>query len=74
MKIYYLKLREIQHCFHWLKMCLDLIKKLETESLTIFEWFQNNYLKASSRESQVMLTIDDKLKISVGESLICIKH
>ena len=55
-------------------MCLDLIKKLETESLTIFEWFQNNYLKASSRKSQVMLTIDDKLKISVGESLIYIKH
>ena len=38
-------------------------RKLESESLILFEWFHDNYLKADSGKSHVMLTTDNKLKI-----------
>ena len=31
----------------------DINKKLETESFTIFEWFENNYVKANNGRLQV---------------------
>ena len=46
-------------------------KKLETKSLTIYDWFE--YLKSNSEKSQVLLTTDDKLKFKVGNSLIFTK-
>ena len=48
----------------------DVQRKLESESLILFEWFHDNYLKANSGKSHVMLTIDNKLKINVKDSLI----
>ena len=45
-------------------------RKLESESLILFEWFHDNYLKANSSKSHVMLTTDNKLKIIVKGSLI----
>ena len=42
------------------------ITKNKSESLTIFEWFENKYLKANGGKSQVMWTTDDKLKINVA--------
>ena len=45
-------------------------RKLESESLILFEWFHDNYLKANSGKSYVMLTTDNKLKINVKGSLI----
>ena len=51
----------------------DVQRKLESESLILFEWFQDNYLKANSAESQVMLTRDKKLKINVKGSPISIE-
>ena len=43
-----------------------ITKKPETESLTIFEWFENNYLKANSGRLPVTLTTYYRLKINVG--------
>ena len=40
-------------------------RKLESESLILFEWFHDNYLKANSGKSHVMLRTDNKLKINV---------
>ena len=34
----------------------DLQRKLESESLILFEWFHDNYLQANSGKSHVMLT------------------
>ena len=47
----------------------DVQRKLESESLILFEWFHDNYLKANSGKSHVMLRIDNKLKINVKGSL-----
>ena len=44
--------------------------KFESESLILFEWFHDNYLKANSGKSHVMLTTDNKLKINVKGSPI----
>ena len=49
----------------------DITKNIETESLTIFEWFQINFFKANSGKSQVILTTCDKLKLYVRGSLMC---
>ena len=49
------------------KKLYDVQRKLESESLMLFEWFHDNYLKASSGKSDVMLTTD-KLKINVKGS------
>ena len=46
----------------------DVQRKLESESLILFEWFHDNYLKANSGKSHVMLTTDNKLKINVKGS------
>ena len=48
----------------------DAQRKLESESLILFEWFHDNYLKANSGKSHVMLTTDNKLKINVKGSPI----
>ena len=45
-------------------------RKLESESLILFEWFRDSYLKANSGKSNIMLTKDNKLKINVKGSLI----
>ena len=43
----------------------DLQRKVESESLILFEWFHDIYLKANSGKSYAMLTTDNKLKINV---------
>ena len=48
----------------------DVQRELESECLILFEWFHDNYLKASSGKSPVMLTADNKLKINSEGSLI----
>ena len=50
------------------KKLYDVQRKLESESLMLFEWFHDNYLKASSVKSDVMLATDNKLKINVKGS------
>ena len=45
-------------------------RKLESESLILFEWFHDNYLRANSGKSHVMLTTDNKQKINVKGSPI----
>ena len=52
------------------KKLYDVKIKFESESLILFEWFHDNYLKANSGKSYVMLTIDSKLKINVKSSPI----
>ena len=51
------------------KNLYDVQRKLASESLILFEWFHDNYLKANS-EAHVMLTTDNKLKINVRGSPI----
>ena len=48
----------------------DAQRKLESESLILFEWFHDNYLKANSGKSHVILTTDNKLKVNVKGSPI----
>ena len=48
----------------------DVQRKLESESLILFERFHDNYLKANSGKSHVLLTTDNKLKINVKGSPI----
>ena len=48
----------------------DVQKKFESESLKLFESLNDNYLKANSGKSHVMLTTDNKLKINVKGSPI----
>ena len=48
----------------------DVQRKLESESLILFEWFHDNYLKINSVKSHAMLTTDNKLKINVKGSPI----
>ena len=45
-------------------------RKLQSESLILFEWFHDNYLKVNSGKSHVMLTTDNKQKINVKRSPI----
>ena len=52
------------------KKLYDVQRKLESESLILFELFYDNYLKANSGKSHVMLTADNKLKFNVKGSLI----
>ena len=52
------------------KKLYDVQRKLDSESLILFEWFHDNYLKANSGKSHVMLTTDNKLKINVKDSPI----
>ena len=40
----------------------DVQRKLESESLILFEWFHDNYLKTNSGKSRVMLTTDSNEK------------
>ena len=52
------------------KKLSNVQSKLESESLILFGWFHNNYLKVNSGKSHIMLTADNKLKINVKSSLI----
>ena len=52
------------------KKLYDVQRTLESESLILFEWFPDNYLKADSCKSHVMLTTDNKQKINVKGSPI----
>ena len=52
------------------KKLSDVQRKMECESLILFEWFRDNYLKANSGKSHIMLTADNKLKINAQGSLI----
>ena len=52
------------------KFFFDVQRMLESESLILFKWFRDNYLKANSGKYDVMLTTDNKLKINVMDSLI----
>ena len=52
------------------KKLYDVQRKLETEFLILFEWFHDNYLKANSGKSLVMLTTANKQKINVKGSPI----
>ena len=45
-------------------------RKLESESLILFEWLHGNYLKAGSCKSHVMSTTNNKLEINVKSSPI----
>ena len=48
------------------KKLYDVQRKLESESLVLFEWFYDNYLKANSGKSHAMLITDNELKINVN--------
>ena len=52
------------------KKSYDVQRKLESESLILFKLFHDNYLKANSGKSHVMLTTDNKVKINVKGSAI----
>ena len=48
---------------------MDLeLSKLEKYALTVFIWFQNNYLKPKSGKSYLLTTYDNVLHINVGEN------
>ena len=52
------------------KNLYDVQRKLESESLILFEWLYVNYFRAYSGKSHVMLTTDNELKIYVKGSSI----
>ena len=52
------------------KKLSDVERKLESESLILFELFRDTYLKANSGKSRFVLTTDKKLKINVKGSLV----
>ena len=52
------------------KKLYDVQRKLKCESLILFEWFHDNYLRANSDKSHVMLTTGNKQKINVKGSRI----
>ena len=46
---------------------MDLVlSKLEKDTSTVFTLFQNNYLKANSRNSHLLTTSDNALHINIG--------
>ena len=45
--------------YEWEANLIETRTNTETEYLKVFELFQNNYLKASSTKSRVMLTTDN---------------
>ena len=48
------------------KKLYDVQRKLESESLILFEWFHDNYHKANSGKSHVMLTTDNNNKLEIN--------
>ena len=48
----------------------DVKRNLKPQSLILFEWFRNSYLKANSGKSHVMSTTDGKSKFNVKGSMI----
>ena len=58
----------IQPLYACAKKLSDVQRKLEYESLILFEWFCDNYLKLIV--ANPMLTTDSKLKINVKGNLI----
>ena len=62
----------LQLYMHVIGIWMTSQKKLETESLTIFNVNSfNSVNKVNNGKSQVMLTKDDKWKINAWGSLIC---
>ena len=47
------------------KNLYDVQRKLESESLILFEWLHDNYFKADSGKAHFRVTTDNKLKINV---------
>ena len=52
------------------KQLSDVQRKSESESLMLFEWLHDNYVKANIGKFHVILTTDNKLKVNVKASLI----
>ena len=52
------------------KQLSDVQRKFESESLILFEWFHDNYVKANIVKFHIILTTDNKLKVNVKGSLI----
>ena len=53
----------------WKKL-YDVQRKLESESLILFEWFHDNYLKANSGKSHLMLTTNIKGSPKSDENIV----
>lgn len=60
----------MQFVFYAIGIWMKLKKQFETDSLTIFEWFQIKYIKANGATSQIVLTTHGILKINIGGSLM----
>ena len=52
------------------KQLSDVQRKFESESLILFEWFHDNYVKANIGKFRIILTTDNKLKVNVKGRLI----
>ena len=50
------------------KKLYDVQRKLESESLILFESFHDSYLKANSGKCHIMLTTDSKEKVNIKGS------
>ena len=54
-------------------MCDDMesvIKSLESGSKLIFTWFENNYMKANSDKSHLLLSTDNVIQANINNDLI----
>ena len=60
----------IQVCIRVKKIYLMCKENLDLNLSILFESFRDNYLKANSIKSHVMLTTENKLKINIKDSLI----
>ena len=60
----------IQVCIRVKKIYLMCKENLDLNLSIVFESFRDNYLKANSSKSHVMLTTENKLKINIKDSLI----
>ena len=48
---------------------MDLVlSKLEKDTSTVFTWFQNNYLKANSEKSYLLITFDNVSRNELSSS------
>ena len=52
------------------KQLSDVQRKFESESLILFEWFHDNYVKANIGKFRIMLTTDNKLNINIRVCLL----
>ena len=49
----------------------DLIVKLQNESLTLFQWFYHNQMKANPDKCHFICSTEDKINIIVDNQKIC---